>query len=452
MIGVALSVGALVGTFVIARKSLVPGIVAAIAFGYAYGILRANFFDTASHFIFDAAVLGLYVARIGDINRTFATAGCRHFKHWVTLLLAIPLVLFFVPMQDFMVQLVGLRANAYLLPFLLIGAILTRHDWYRLALWLACLDVIAFLFGGAEYLLGVRRFFPYNAVTEIIYRSGDVGLGHNLRIPSVFGSSHVYGGTMVLTVPLLVSAWMQRRREIWQKNLLIAGLIAAILGVFMSAARLHFVVLVVLLTVATLSTRMRPIYRVGWIVLLVVAGYVVGTQDRMQRFTTLDDTQYLQDRLNASVNTTLFGVMIDYPFGNGLGAGGTSIPFFLADRVHTPVAVESEWGRIELETGWIGLVAWCGFLLWVFTRPQPHRNDPAFLGWRLAWIAALCYFASGFIGIGLFTAIPQTALLFMLVGWVATHRAEQDDRFMHVPPPKMRPISVGIPHRELARR
>lgn len=456
MIGLGLCIFALMGTFIVARRSLVYGIVTAIAFGYFYGILRANFFETASHFIFDGAVLGLYLARVGEINRTFATKDGQRFKHWVTLLLAVPVVMFFVPMQDFLVQLVGLRGNAYLIPFLLIGAILTRDDWYRLALWFACLNLVAFFFGSAEYAFGVERFFPYNTVTDIIYRSNDVGIANNLRIPAVFGSAHVYGGTMVLTLPILVNAWVQRHREVWHKNLLIAGMLAAILGVFMSAARIHFVVLVVLLTVATVCIRMRPVYRVGWVVLLLTIGYIVSTQDRMQRFTTLDNQQFIENRLEASVNTTLFDVMVDYPFGNGLGGGGTSIPFFLADRLKAPVAVESEWGRIELETGLIGLASWCGFLLWVFTRPQANRGDPAFLGMRLAWFAALCFFASGFVGIGLFTSIPQTAILLMLVGWVANHHTGEADRRTSAPrapgAPMIHPMPLPMPQRELIQR
>jgi hypothetical protein len=158
----------------------------------------------------------------------------------------------------------------------------------------------------------------------------------------------------------------------------------------------------------------------------------------MQRFTTLDDKQFVESRFEASVNTTLFDAMIDYPFGVGLGGGGTSMPFFLIDRVNMPVAVESEWGRIELETGLLGLAAWCGFLFWVFTRPQAHRGDPAFLGWRLGWVAAVCFFAFGFIGIGLFTSIPGTALLLMLVGWIATHHTGEAD----LQAPKFAPADI----------
>ncbi|HUN87870.1 MAG TPA: hypothetical protein VMU28_03705 [Terriglobales bacterium] len=428
MNGYLLCAIALFASYAAGRRSLVNGLQAVLTVGYFYGILRANFFTTASHFIFDCAVLGLYVSRFQDLSQIFVTPDGQRLKHWVTLLMLIPLVMFFIPMQDALVQLVGLRGHAFLLPFLIIGARLRRDDFYRLGLWLACLNIAAFSVGCAEYLLGLEHFFPMNAVTELIYRSNDVGLSNDYRIPSIFGNAHAFGGTMVLTIPLIAGAWVQKQREIWHKNLFLAGMLAAMLGVFMSAARSHFLALAVLLLVATLSTQIRPIYRVGWIVVLVLVGYVVGTHQRMQRFTTLNDRQFVEGRFEASVNTTLLDAMIEYPFGVGLGGGGTSMPFFLMDRVNMPVAVESEWGRIELETGLVGLAAWCGFLLWVFTRPQARRSDPSFLGLRLAWFACLTFFGFGFIGIGLFTSIPATAIFLMLVGWISTHHTGEADQ------------------------
>jgi hypothetical protein len=454
MSGIILCIAAMFGTFLIARRCFVNGLLAVVTVGYFYGILRANFLVTASHFIFDAAVLGFYAARFKELSRMFVRPEGQRLRHWVTFLIAVPLVLFFIPMQDPLVQLVGLRGNAFLVPFVLVGARLKREEFYRIGVWLAFLNIFAFAVGSAEYLFGIERFFPYSAVTEIIYRSNDVGAANDYRIPSIFANAHSFGGTMVLTVPLLAGAWVQKHREIWHKNLFIAGLLATMLGVFMSAARSHFLVLIVLLTVATFSTRLRPIYRVGWVVVLLLVGYVVSTQARMQRFTTLSDGEFVQRRFQASVNTTLLDAMIEYPFGNGLGGGGTSMPFFLIDRVNMPVAVESEWGRIVLETGLLGLVAWAGFLAWVFSRPQAHRGDPAFLGLRLAWVAAFAFFGFGFIGIGLFTSIPSTAILLMLVGWVATHHTgEADMRLPLRQPATLDPrLILALRQRGLAQR
>ena len=96
--------------------------VALLVVGYGYGILRANFPTDASHFIFDGGVLGLYAA----VFMTPAQGQPRYrslsLQPWVAALTAWPLLLFFVPKQDWLIQLVGLRGAVFFVPFLLIGA------------------------------------------------------------------------------------------------------------------------------------------------------------------------------------------------------------------------------------------------------------------------------------------------------------------------------------------
>jgi hypothetical protein len=229
---------------------------------------------------------------------------------------------------------------------------------------------------------------------------------------------------MVISLPWIAGAWVQHHRKQWHKNVLLAGVIAALLGVFMSATRSHFLELIVLITVFTFSARLRPIYRVGWLAILLLVGYIVATNERLQRFTTLNDTEYVSTRFQSSVNVNLIDAVTQYPFGLGLGGGGTSIPYFLADRVNRPIAVESEIGRIHLETGLIGMVAWIGFIIWVFTRPRAHRGEPWFLGLRLAWFGCLAFSAMGIIGIGVLTAIPSSAVFLLSIGRIANHQAK----------------------------
>jgi hypothetical protein len=407
---------------------MVNGIVSVLAAGYVFGILRANFPELASYFIFDAAVVGLYAAQITQITRQFHTLDGQRLKHWVAFLMLWPLALFFIPQQDLVVQMVGLRGNMFLLPFILIGAQLNQEQIYDIGLSMSALNLVAFGFGAMEYAFGIERFFPHNAITQIIYRSNDVGAMDAFRIPSIFSNAHVYAAMMVMSLPWIVGAWVQHHRKGSHKNLLLAGLLAAMLGVFMSAVRSHFVVMLVLITVFTFSTRLRPVYRVGWLVALLLVGYVVSTHERMQRFTTLGDSQLVSARIESSVNVTLLDAIVQFPFGNGLGGGGTSMPYFLLDRMDMPIAVESEIGRIHLETGLVGMVAWILFVFWIFTRPGARRGDPWFLGIRLAWFGCMAFVALGLIGIGLLTSIPSTVVFLMLLGWISTHHTGEADR------------------------
>src|SRR5262249_42597819 len=112
----------------------------------------------------------------------------------------------------------------------------------------------------------------------------------------------------------------------------------------------------------------------------------------------------------------------NYPMGNGMGAGGTSIPFFLQDLISKPVGMENEYCRILLEEGLPGLLLWIGFICWALTRRGPPRRDSWFLGWRLLWYTCLGCFAFGVLGTGLMTAIPQTTILFVSLGFLAVRQ------------------------------
>jgi len=102
---------------------------------------------------------------------------------------------------------------------------------------------------------------------------------------------------------------------------------------------------------ATFSGRVKNFPWFGWIALLAVVGTLVAVSPRMQRFVTLENTSYLKSRVSSSVNANLFTLALDYPLGNGLGGGGTSIPYFLLTQLHNPVVIENEYARIMLEQG-----------------------------------------------------------------------------------------------------
>ena len=175
-------------------------------------------------------------------------------KRWVYILLCWVGVMTIVPIQHPLIQLVGLRGNGFLVPFILIGNWLKKEEALRLALWLSLLNHLAFGFGIAEYLTSVQAFFPRNAVTEIIYRSGDVivtNASAKLRIPSCFSNAHSYGGVMDATLPWLIGMWMQPRLPIWQRILLGSGIVLAMLGVFMCAARTPILILGALIVVTS---------------------------------------------------------------------------------------------------------------------------------------------------------------------------------------------------------
>lgn len=410
------------GCYFAARRSLVNGLAAVLTVGYAYGITRANLPETYSHFIFDAGVLGLYAAQLFrklDAKAHYKLSGL---QPWLELLILWPCLLFIIPIQDFAIQLVGLRGNIFLLPFIILGARLEDDDRYRLAIWVSILNLAALIFGGAEYFWGVERFFPQNKVTEIIYLSKDLVSHTAYRIPATFVNAHAYGGTMAATLPLLIGALMQERKAEWHKLLFSSALGASMLGVLMCGARLTFVIAFTMIIVAIFSIRKRLAYVSGWFLLLATIGWVASSETRLQRFLELRNTAAIAERVSWSVNMSFLEIMGEYPFGNGLGGGGTSIPYFLQGLIINPVAIENEYGRIVLEQGVLGLLIWVAFIIWLLTRKNQNINNTWYVGRRIAWLTCAASFASGMLGMGIFTSVPQSALMLLLVGWIGARQ------------------------------
>ena len=419
MIAIGLCAAILAACFQIGRRSLVGGLCAVLAVGYVYGILRANLPTEASHLFFDCGVLGVYAAQLWRRQPVWQGVRSEQLQTWIVVLIAWPVLLFFSLRQDPLVQLVGLRGNVFLIPFIILGARLTGDDIYKLALWLSLCNIAAGVLGLVQFVVGVEPFFPHNAVTDIIYRSKDLAGYTAYRIPSSFSSAHAYAATMVMTIPIIAGAWVQPHYGKWQARLMSAALLMSMLGVFMSATRLNALILFVLVMTTVFSGKLPGTYRFRYLIVIAAVAYVVAGDERFQRFRTLHDPEFLSERLVGSVNLTFVELAKRYPLGNGLGGGGTSVPYFLQSRIRNVVTMENEYARILLELGLPGLVMWLFFLMWVFTRPHIRKTDMFYFGRRLGYVACACSFALGLIGVGLFTSVPATALTFLLTGWFA---------------------------------
>lgn len=411
-------------TFKATKRSLGAGLVAAAAVGYFYGILRANFIQSASHFIFDSSLLGLYFAfgpRFFDGDYKGSSAVLRG---WTTLLVAWPCLLSLLPFQPLMVSLVGLRGNTFFLPMLLVGARLKNSDVRLFTLGLALLNFVALGFGVAEYYKGIEAFFPRSAVTSIIYMSGDVAGGY-YRIPSLFTSAHAYAGTMVGTIPFLFGAWAQSKDQKKRRFVILLGMVAALCGVLLASTRSYFAIAVFFVVLATIGTKLTMKKRILWIAAIGCIGALALTNERFQRFKSLGDSDMVMERIAGSVNRSFLEVLLEYPMGNGLGGGGTSMPYFLQGEVQHPVSIENEYSCILAEQGLIGLTLWAGFIVWCVTRRlafMPHEWRPAR---RLIWYWYLETFVTSAIGIGMLTAIPGTFLFMLAVGWAVVVPAEE---------------------------
>ncbi len=425
MIGLALCALSFALCYNIARSSLAKGIGVMLVVGYLYGITRANIDSAFVHFWFDFSLLGLYAAQLWRGNDRGDPVRNSQLLQWLFLLMLWPTILALMPLEPLPIALVGLRSNIFFLPLILLGARLTEGDLQEIGSWLIWLNLMALAFGLAEYLLGIKAFFPENAKTFTIYASSDVGEERFHRIPSCFSVAHAYGGTMVMSIPFLFGAWVQPCLGHLKKLLCVAGLLAALFGVMLSATRINFIAMVIAMLVANTTVRIRPAQRVAFVLVLVVVGVVVAENSRLQRFTTLKQTDYVRSRVKESVNEGFWDLLRKYPMGNGLAGGGTSIPYFLQHLAKNNTPMENEFARILMEQGVVGLALMICFVIWVVTRgspvapPMQQQSTSWGGGRRVARACALSLLATGMIGIGLFVSIPQSVLLFLCIGWVA---------------------------------
>lgn|SRR5579864_4965892 len=418
MSAIAVCVVAFVVTYWAGKRSLGLGIVALLTVGYFYGIVRANLLAAFAHFIFDAAALGLFLSQKWT---SFQPAEKKRFgalRLWVVILVGWPILLILMPFQPLLVSLVGLRGSVFFLPMLLLGARLEDKDLLQIAAGFAALNLIAMGFGGAEYFLGVTRFYPPSPVTIIIYASADVAGGFS-RIPAIFTNAHAYGGAMVASIPYLLGSW-ERASTRKARLVAVVAIIAAFFGVLMSATRLNFVTGVALLSVTMLGGRMKASRWVIFAVVVIVMGYVAATNERFQRFKSLSDTDFVTERVHGSVNRTFFEILADHPMGNGLGGGGTSIPFFLEGQVKNPISTENEYTRILCEQGVVGLLLWICFVIWYLSRAgTAFAKGPWMTSRRALWGLSAFVLCTSWIGNGFLTAIPGTAISLLGIGWTA---------------------------------
>ena len=422
MSGTLLCIFAFLSCFAFSGANWRYGLCALMAWGYFFGILKAHYVASWGHFIFDAATVGFYAGVLLNWPGLEERKKWEKIKPWVIGMVAWPLFMALLPIQHYLVQLVGLRGNMFWIPMLLVGCMLDGPGRSLLAYTLAVLNMVAFGFAVGEYTLGVQTFVPENEVTLIVYRSGDIA-GGNLRIPSTFANAHSYAGTILGTIPWILGELLIKQKiglgRASGALILVPGLLAALLGIFIAGPRSPVVVLGLLILLTVFSGRVN----LGFVALTVLVGtivaYFVSQDERMQRFTELQDIDMVTERMSMSMNMGFFEVLLDYPMGNGMGAGGTSLPYFIEQLLTTKVMMENEYARILLEQGLPGLLFFLAFVAWFFTRPI-QKDDPARMSKTLLWFITAITFSTAFIGIGMMSSIPGTAMTMLGLGYCVT--------------------------------
>ena len=413
-------------TLTLGRQSVGRGLAAVIWTGGLYGIIRANNPDTFTYFLYDASVLGLYLAQIPNLTKlNWRNVGVRS---WTIAILIWPLIYFglgFTFPQHPLIQLVGLRAAIWFVPFILIGAQISAKDFKDIGITLAALNLVAFVFAVGEYFLGIEVFFPRNEVTQIIYMSKDIAEMTAHRIPATFGTSASYGGYLTASFPVLIARLASRDSALPEKVLMVAGLLAALVGVFLCGSRTPVVGMAFMVIVSGILLRRRLEVLLLMAAMLAVVTNEVLDDERLQRVSTLADTDATLERVGSSTRLGILDVIGDYPFGVGLGgAFGTSIPSFLAMYSIPQVGAENELARIALEQSVVGAFMWIGLVIWIVRKRILEGSN---LTLTLLTTFVFYSWVTSVLGVGMFTAIPFTAMLLAYMGMCAASRQAAPD-------------------------
>ena len=423
----ALPLLAFSAAFIFSRFSLGASLSALLTVGYFSGVIRGNFMSVFTTFMFDMAVLGVYLGVLFNQPEIVGRIRKLSILSWLIPLVLWPLVVATIPVNDIMIQMLAFRSTVWLLPLMLLGARISEKDLTLVARVLVALNLCALAGGLYCYFYGVTSLYPIrNAVTEIIYKSGDVKGGY-LRIPSIFLSSAAYGGTMLASLPFIVNRLFHPQANGTEKLWMLAGLGAACIGIAICASRAPAVAAVIILLMVWFFSGFSA--RVGIPILIGFTLFVilVLSNERFQRVTSIFEEDTLSRRLGGSVNRNFMELFFDYPFGAGMGSSvGTSIPYFLSNRAPKPIGLENEYSRILIDQGWIGLFLWGMFLFWVHV-PWPklkHVRSNFKFGTLMIYAASITTWCTAVIGSGTLSAVPGSAMLLINMGIIVARREE----------------------------
>jgi len=414
---------------------------ASIVVGYAYGILRANFNDGFSHFIFDSALASVYLATFTTPAAAGALRRSKDAQTWLLMLIGWPLLLFFLPINHYLVQLVGLRHVIFFLPVILLGTRARERDFNQIALTLAVANAAAMVFALLEYRFGITDFFPKNAVTDIMYRSNDIRTSEGVfhRIPATFTSAHAYASAMLLTLPFLLNGTATPNSSTRLRIFMALMSGVTVLAIFISGPRLPLVQLglcafgMLALPGLKNADRARLVLRV--ILVGAFCAYYVNANERLQRFSTLNNQEMIEERVRSSVSYSLAESLYEHPIGVGLGGvAGSSMPFFLNELAPVQVGAESEFARIATEQGIVGFLIWLVFVVRVLIRRPTPISEHWTIGIHGMRVMIAVMFGTAFIGTGLLQSIPGTVLMLLQVGALLRGKtASAQDGIAHRP-------------------
>jgi len=237
----------------------------------------------------------------------------------------------------------------------------------------------------------ILKYIGYNISTIVPYMTVDQNPDY-IRINSTLRGPNPLGAYAVIVLSVLFAFWVRGRREVFQKQRLVASVlvIGSFIALWASYSRSALVAAFAALGVIAMATIGRSLPRKVWIGIFVVvfalAGGLFAARD-----TDFVANVILHDNPTTGAAVTSndghieslqdgFNRMISQPLGGGVGSTGSAS--LLGDN---PLIIENQYLYIAHEAGWVGLGLFLYITFLVLQGLWRRRAD---------WLA-LGVFASG---------------------------------------------------------
>ncbi len=302
-----------------------------------------------------------------------------------------------VPGSNFLAGIVAVKQRLFYIPLLAVAYYFIRdeEDVRKLYLILVVSSIPVCLFGLYLHNKGPGELQRLGGSYAHVFYTAQNKLqsGSYWRVPSTFNSSGQFGAYLLFHT-ILASALLMRRQLSRKWTIFVVGAqMLMILAIFVSGSRTPLLLLgacVSLILIFARQLRKAVMWVLfGYITLALGFAYLgAGVADR---FSTLLDPANTIGRFQETYFGQLFiGRLLENPLGMGLGRATLGARHVLPSD-QAPIMVESYYGLLSYEMGWLGLLAfaWATIAIAIATlRMRRQIRNPATM---ILWAALAVY-------------------------------------------------------------
>lgn len=271
------------------------------------------------------------------------------------------------------------------------------HRWFVLVFFGGALVVLVFAILQVTVLPhDILKYLGYGDSTIVPYLTVDENMNY-IRINSTLRGPNPLGIYAVITVTLVLAAWLRKPRKFTSREQVLMGILAggSVVALWASYSRSALVAGLIAIGVVVLTIYGRYWKKLGaglWVAigtvalgLIMVGGYAVTQQSTLVSQVILHEDPNEGNDTNSNdghIESLVDGMdrLVRQPIGAGVGSTGSAS--LLGD---SPLIIENQYLFVAHETGWLGLGLFLAITYLVLAEAWRRRT----------WWLGLGVFASG---------------------------------------------------------